>query len=124
MRKWNTVAIVGVGLIGGSIGLALRERKLAQKIVGIGRRRESLQQALALGCVDHICTSIAEGVAQAEIVVVCTPVESIAAHLAEAAAAAPRGCIFTDAGSTKAQIVADVEKRLAEQFEGDLPFVG
>jgi prephenate dehydrogenase len=124
MRKWNTVAIVGVGLIGGSIGLALRERKLAQKIVGIGRRRESLEQALTLGCVDHICTSIAEAVQQAELVVVCTPVESIAAHIAEAAAAAPRGCLFTDAGSTKAQIVEDAQNALSKAFPDKLPFVG
>ena len=51
MRTWDTVAIIGVGLIGGSIGLALRERKLARRIVGIGRRTGSLQSALARGCV-------------------------------------------------------------------------
>src|SRR5438094_408838 len=98
MAKWQTVAIVGVGLIGGSIGLALRQRKLAEKIIGIGRRRASLENALALGCVDQITTSVAEGVKQAGLVIVCTPVESIAAFIGEAAASAPAGRIFTDAG--------------------------
>src|SRR4051794_6168149 len=124
MRTWDTVAIIGVGLIGGSIGLALRERKLARQIVGIGRRPESLEKALSLGCVSQISTSIAEGVKQAEIVVVCTPVESIAQQVAESAAAAPAGCVITDAGSTKTQLVADTEQALATKFPHHVPFVG
>src|SRR5437868_3867558 len=130
MRTWDTVktrdivAIVGVGLIGGSIGLALRERKLARQIVGIGRRRESLEKALSRGCVTQISTSIAEGVKQAELVVVCTPVESIARRVSDAAAAAPAGCVITDAGSTKAQLVADAEQALASKFFQKVPFVG
>src|SRR5437868_12381937 len=124
MQTWNTVAIVGVGLIDGSIGLALRERKLAQSVVGIGRRRESLEKALSRGCITQISTSVAEGVKQAELVVVCTPVESIAGHVSEAAAAAPAGCFITDAGSTKAQLVTDVEKALAAIFPWKMPFVG
>ncbi len=124
MRTWNTVAIVGVGLIGGSIGLALRQRKLTQTVVGIGRRRESLARALSRGCVTEISITISDGVKQADLVVVCTPVESIAQHIAEAAAAAPAGCIFTDAGSTKAQLVADAQNALIARFPRKLPFVG
>jgi len=124
MQTWNNIAIIGVGLIGGSIGLALRERKLARQIVGIGRRRESLEMALARGCVTQISTNIAEGVKQAELVIVCTPVESIAQHVAEAAAAAPAGCLITDAGSTKAQIVADVQQKLGAAPSNKLNFVG
>src|SRR5687767_13052744 len=75
--RWKTVAIVGVGLIGGSIGLALRERKLADRVIGIGRRKGSLDQALAAGCVTEITTNLAEGVRSAELAIVCTPVESI-----------------------------------------------
>src|SRR5437763_1019905 len=124
MRTWNTVAIVGVGLIGGSIGLALRGRKLAQNVVGIGRRRESLDTALSRGCVTQLSTSIVEGVKQAELVVVCTPVESIAQHVSAAAAAAPAGCLITDAGSTKARLIADAEKALAAKFPHNVPYVG
>src|SRR5437867_13446435 len=57
MRTWDTVAIIGVGLIGGSIGLALRERKLARRVIGIGRRTGSLESALARGCVTETTTS-------------------------------------------------------------------
>jgi len=124
MPAWDTVAIVGVGLIGGSIGLALRERKLARQLIGIGRRRESLEQALSRGCITQISTSVPEGVKQAQLVVVCTPVELIPRHVAEAAAAAPAGCLITDAGSTKAQLVADAEKALTAKFPQMVPFVG
>jgi prephenate dehydrogenase len=121
---WNTVAIIGVGLIGGSIGLALRERKLASRIVGIGRRTSSLQAALSRGCVTEISTSISEGVRQADLVVVCTPVEKIADHVTEAAAHCASGTIMTDAGSTKAEIVAKAESGLAGKFPAHVPFVG
>jgi prephenate dehydrogenase len=123
MRTWNTVAIIGVGLIGGSIGLAMRKRKRADRIVGIGRHRKSLERAETHGCVDEITTSITEGVKQAELVIVCTPVGSIAQHVVDAATAAPSDCLFTDAGSTKSHIVADVEKTLGRHSE-KIRFVG
>jgi prephenate dehydrogenase len=129
MRTWDTVAIIGVGLIGGSIGLALRERKLARRVIGIGRRATSLESAQARGCVTETTTSIASGVKEADLVVVCTPVELIAQHVSEAAAAAPKHCIITDAGSTKAQLIADAERALAGSpprvaFVGSHPIAG
>ncbi len=124
MRTWDTVAIVGVGLIGGSIGLALRERKLARRVIGIGRRRESLEKAMARGCVDEISTSIAEGVKLASLVVVCTPVESIAEHVHEAGRHCPQGCLITDAGSTKAEIVGAARSLKRAQFVGSHPLAG
>jgi prephenate dehydrogenase len=124
MRSFNTVAIIGVGLIGGSIGLALRERKLAQRIIGIGRRKESLDQALAIGCATEITTSIADGVKDADLVVVCTPVDSIAGHVVEAGRHCREGCLITDAGSTKTDIVVQAEAGLSERFGKRLPFVG
>jgi prephenate dehydrogenase len=120
MKHWDTVAIVGVGLIGGSIGLALRERKLAQHIIGIGRRPESLRKAVAAGAVTSTTRDVAIGVREADIVVVCTPVDLIAKYVRESAAVCPAGALVTDAGSTKANIV--------RQLNGDLPrsmsFVG
>lgn len=124
MHRWDTVAIIGVGLIGGSIGLALAERKLARRIVGIGRRKQSLEKALARGCVTEITTSIAKGVKRADLVVVCTPVEMIAQHVAEAGRHCPEGSLITDAGSTKADWIVRAETSLAERFPGRLPFVG
>ena len=123
MPRFNTVAIVGVGLIGGSIGLALRKRKLAKRVIGIGRRRSSLTKAMALGCVSETTTSIARGVNQADLVVVCTPVEQIAQHVAQAAAHCPEGAILTDVGSVKAAIVRETEAALAG-LDRDVTFVG
>src|SRR5687768_4640460 len=123
MAEYDTVAIVGVGLIGGSIGLALRERKLARNIVGIGRRQTSLDAARKVGAIDHGVTSLAAGVAQAQLVIVCTPVDSIAERVIQAAAACPPGALVTDAGSTKETIVSTVDAGLANRRSGPR-FVG
>jgi len=126
MPHWNTVAIIGPGLIGGSIGLALRNRGLAAQIVGVGRRRESLTKALDLGATTSISTSIEDAVKDADVVVVCTPVNEIAGHLLKAAAAAPERALLTDAGSTKASIIAKVEAGLekGKHFVGSHPLAG
>lgn len=124
--NWDTVAIVGVGLIGGSLGLALRERNLARRVVGVGRRASSLTAALAVGAVDAATTDLAEGVAEASAVVVCTPVSRIAEDVVRAAAAAPPGTLITDAGSVKQSVVEGVAG-LAQQQRPPLPelrFVG
>jgi len=105
MKHWDCVAIVGVGLIGGSIGLALRNRGLAKQVIGIGRDTATLQQAMQSGAVTRTTTDLNEGVAAADLVIVCTPVESIVRYVRQAAAACPAGALLTDAGSTKAEIV-------------------
>ena len=129
MAEYDTVAIVGVGLIGGSIGLALRERKLARNIVGIGRRQTSLDSARKVGAIDHGVTNLAAGVAHAQLVVVCTPVDTIAERVIQAAAACPPGTLITDAGSTKDAIVATVDtglsnRRSGPRFVGSHPLAG
>lgn len=125
MKTWNTVAIVGVGLIGGSVGLALRDRKLAKRIIGIGRRRETLKTAKELGAITDIAPDIQSGVAGAEMIVVCTPVEQIADHVCEAALAAAEGTLITDAGSTKAGILEQVRQRqLSDKWPQGVRFVG
>jgi prephenate dehydrogenase len=121
MSNHGKVAIVGVGLIGGSIGLALRKRGLAQKVTGIGRKKSSLDKALTVGAIDSATTEFTEGVADAEVIIVATPVDAIAEHVCLAAAAAPRAKLITDAGSTKGLICEQVESRLPE---GAIPFVG
>jgi prephenate dehydrogenase len=97
------VAIVGVGLIGGSIGLALRQRGLAEEVVGVGRRTASLEKAAEFGTIDRGTTNLAEGVAGADVAIVATPVAAIVDAVRSVAQAAPRAAI-TDAGSTKAEI--------------------
>jgi prephenate dehydrogenase len=118
---WNTVAIVGVGLIGGSIGLALRERGAARRVVGIGRRLASLDEALARRAVSEITTDLEAGVSAAELTVICAPVEQIPGLSCRVAAACPRASVITDAGSTKAWIVEQVASQLPP---GQATFVG
>ena len=97
------IAIVGVGLIRGSIGLALRSRGLAEEVIGVGRRPASLDKAKERGAVDWTTTNLVSGVETADFVVIATPVNSIVDTVRAVAAAAPRATI-TDAGSTKAEI--------------------
>jgi prephenate dehydrogenase len=112
MRVWNRVAIVGVGLIGGSIGLALVRRGLAGHVVGIGHRAATLATAQRLGAVQSTTEDLASGVAGADLVVICTPVASIVERTLAAARTCAAGTLITDAGSTKAAIVREVESQL------------
>lgn len=126
MKQWDTVAIVGVGLIGGSIGLALRQRNLAKTIVGIGRRQSSLRAARRVGAVTHTTIDLNKGVAEAELIVVCTPVGQIVDHVRQAAQHCPERILITDAGSTKQAIVAALDGGLGHgcRFLGGHPLAG
>jgi prephenate dehydrogenase len=122
----GTVALVGVGLIGGSIGLALRTRKLASEVIGVGRDQATLDQACRLGAIDRGTTDFGDGVAAAEVVVVCTPVSRVAEDVRHVAELAPSHTLVTDAGSTKRQIIETVERhpRSAAVFVGAHPLAG
>ncbi len=110
MERLGTVAIIGVGLIGGSIGLALRARGRARRIVGIGRNPAALDEARRLGAIDEGTTEPARGLAAAEVAVVCTPVTRIGDDIRTAAEHGPESILVTDAGSTKRRIVEAVER--------------
>jgi len=121
----DTLALVGVGLIGGSVGLAARKRGVAGRILGVGNRPEVLQRALSRGAVDETRPDL-RSIADADAVVFCTPVNLIARQVIEAASACRPGTLLTDAGSTKAAIVRDVEGRLppGAAFVGGHPLAG
>ncbi len=101
---FGTVAIVGVGLIGGSLGMALKGRRLAQRVIGIGRNPERLDKAVALGAIDVGVTDLTRGVAGADVVVLCTTVGHIVETLPGVLEAVRRGAVVTDVGSTKGAI--------------------
>jgi prephenate dehydrogenase len=126
MKPLKTVAIVGVGLIGGSIGMALRKRKLAEKVIGIGRRQETLRIARRVGAIDHTTVDIEKGVSEADLIIVCTPVGRIVEDVNKAALHCPEGAIITDAGSTKQSIVAALDSGLPREcrFLGSHPIAG
>ncbi|HLJ96929.1 MAG TPA: prephenate dehydrogenase/arogenate dehydrogenase family protein [Gemmataceae bacterium] len=124
--KIKILTIVGVGLIGGSIGLAAKRRKLAEWVLGSGRRQASLNQALAVGAIDEDSLDLAAAVQQAEVAVFCTPVDQIAGQVLASASGCAAGTLLTDAGSTKAEIVRSVEGRLPQgvAFVGSHPLAG
>jgi prephenate dehydrogenase len=126
LAELGVVAIVGVGLIGGSIGKALLARGLATRVVGVGRNPDRLAEAVRLGAIDSGTTDLAEGVSGAQIAVVCTPVTQIASTVQSLADAGPDELLITDAGSTKRAIVDAVERhpRARSLFVGAHPIAG
>src|SRR5262249_32873646 len=105
LMKIQTLTIVGVGLIGGSIGLAARRRGLAVPVLGVGRQPQSREPARAVGAIDEASLDLAAAVRRADVAVFCTPVDRIAEQVLAAAPACAPGTLLTDAGSAKAAIV-------------------
>ncbi|MBS1870459.1 MAG: prephenate dehydrogenase/arogenate dehydrogenase family protein [Actinobacteria bacterium] len=114
------IAIVGVGLIGGSIGLAARER-LGASVSGWSRSRATLERALELGAIDRAGDSLAAAVGDAEAVFVCAPVGVLPDVVRDVLAAAPADCVVTDAGSTKRSVVEAIDD---PRFVGGHPLAG
>lgn len=123
---FNRVAVIGVGLIGGSIGKGLLRRNIARNVIGIGRNAERLQKAIEFGAITETSTDIAAGVCRADVIVVCTPVNSITEFVTVANESSPDDSLITDAGSTKHQIIREVNERLGNDhcFVGSHPLAG
>ncbi len=114
------IALVGVGLIGGSIGLAARER-LGATVTGYDTSAEALGVARERGAVDRACAEISDAVRDAEAVFVAVPVGALGPAVTAALAAAPSGCVVSDVGSTKRAIVAALDD---PRFVGGHPLAG
>lgn len=123
MQRWETVTIVGAGLIGASIGLALRERELAKSVIGVGRRPATLRMARQRGAVTSTTTELSRGVRNSQLIVICTPVEGITATTLHAAEHCPPDALITDAGSAKFEIVRAVDSAL-NRSSSQVAFVG
>lgn len=122
---FNRVAIVGVGLIGGSLGLALRERRLAREIVGVGRNPETLAKAEGLGAITEGTTDFAAGVAEADLIVLATPIGQILADMARLPALLKPDTIVTDVGSVKGEIaLSEAARGLGGHFVPGHPMAG
>jgi prephenate dehydrogenase len=102
------VTIVGLGLMGASLAGALRGK--CRRVVGVARRAESIEIALARGFIDWGTTDVTEGVSEADVVVLATPVRAILRQLPEIAPLLPEGCLLMDLGSTKGRIAAEMEQ--------------
>jgi prephenate dehydrogenase len=102
------VAVVGLGLMGGSLAGALRGH--CRQVIGVARRPETIEAAAAQGLIDHGTTELGEGVRYAQVVVLATPVCTILRQLPQIGPLLPAGCLLLDLGSTKAQIVAEMAR--------------
>lgn len=123
---FHTLTIVGVGLIGGSIGLAAKKRGAVTRVLGVGRDSRKLDHARRLGAIDDFLLDLAGAVREADLVVFCTPVDRIADQVKEATPHCKRGAILTDAGSTKRELLDEVEAVLPAElsFVGGHPLAG
>lgn len=120
------LSILGVGLLGGSLGLAAKSNVTGVKIVGYGHRPSTLSEAKAAGAIDRATDSVRDAVIGADLIVLCTPVGLFEGLLSEIAAAASPGAIVTDVGSTKRSVVASAERILPRgvRFVGSHPMAG
>jgi prephenate dehydrogenase len=115
------IAVLGVGLIGGSIGLAAKEWFDDADVVGFGRSPERLDRARDLGAIERSSMDIAEALAEAEVCFACGPVGALPDLVERALAAAPEDCVVTDVGSTKRRIVEAITD---QRFVGGHPIAG
>jgi len=125
--QFQKISILGVGLLGGSIGLAARQRRLAGEVAGFVRRAASLADCEQTGAVDYATTDLLAAVSNADLVILCTPLAQMRALAEAILPALKRGAIVTDVGSVKAGVVRDLEALIQEtgaHFVGSHPMAG
>jgi prephenate dehydrogenase len=120
------LTILGPGLLGGSIGLAARHRKTAQRVALWARRPEAADEALKLGAADEAGTDLAKAVAGADLVVLATPIGAMRPLAEQLKPLLADGCVVTDVGSVKYAVVTDLTHLLAgkARFVGSHPMAG
>lgn len=115
----NTLAIIGVGLIGGSLSLALKAKGAVGRVIGVGRSRTNLDEALRLGIIDAVAAL--EDAAKADIIFVATPVAQMPAVFGALAPHLGASSVITDGGSTKQDVVAAARAALGDKFNQFVP---
>lgn len=123
---FKQVLIVGVGLIGGSVGMALKRGGLAEKVVGIGRRLSNLELAVKIGAIDQHSEEGEEVIGDSDLVILATPVESCLGQLRDWAKHLKAGTIVSDVGSVKGKLIEQVEALIPPGacFVGAHPIAG
>ncbi|MBI3252990.1 MAG: prephenate dehydrogenase [Candidatus Omnitrophica bacterium] len=127
MKKplFKKIAIVGVGLIGGSIGMAVKRRKLAGLVVGVVHHRKTIPGAFEKKAIDVATLDLREGIKGADLVVLCAPVETIIRQLERIGPYLKRGAVVIDVGSSKVEINKKAKKNLKQnRFVGCHPMAG
>ncbi|WP_417535105.1 prephenate dehydrogenase [Methylophaga sp.] len=117
----NRLAVIGVGLIGGSLALSLKSKGAVNEVVGYSRSDEARQEALSLGIIDKAADSIAEAVVDADVVFVAVPMGAMSSVFAEMSELIRPEAIITDGGSAKAQVVSVAREALGDKFKQFVP---
>lgn len=115
------LALMGVGLIGGSFALALRRANLVERVVGVDRDARTLDGALALHLIDEAETELSRAVRGADLVLLAVPVRQMASVMKAVANHMERDALITDVGSTKQSVIADARQHLGAHFERFVP---
>jgi prephenate dehydrogenase len=113
--------VIGVGLIGGSFALALKKARMVRQVVGVGRSRKNLKDALRLGVIDKAETDAAHAVVGADLVLVGAPVGQMPGIFARIAPFLSAHTVVTDAGSTKQDVINAARKHLGSHFPMFVP---
>ena len=125
--QFRKITIIGVGLLGGSIGLAARKRRVAKEIAGYARREKTIAESEKVGALDYATTDLLAAVSGADLVILCTPLAQMRALTEQFLPALKRGAIVTDVGSVKADVVRELEslvKKAGAHFVGSHPMAG
>src|SRR5437868_7121986 len=124
---WQKVTVVGVGLLGGSLGLALKQRSLAKQVHGYVRREASVEQCQNLGVVDWATRDLGAAVHEAELIVLCTPLAQMRELTQAMLPSLQRGAVVTDVGSVKGSVIHQIEALIGSagaSFIGSHPMAG
>ncbi len=123
---YNRAALIGTGLIGGSIGIILRERRLVREVTGYDRDQASLQEALRRGAVDYTAAALADAVREADLVILAVPVSNTFALLQQILPFVNEETVITDVGSTKSELMKKTEGLVPPSvyFIGGHPMAG
>ena len=126
MSSFNCVSIIGVGLLGGSLAKVMRKLNLANLIVGYGRNKANLEEAKKLNIIDQVAPDIQSAVKDSDLIILCSPVRTIGKLIMDMAPYIKPGCLVTDVGSTKENLVLEIEKSVPKDvfFVGAHPIAG
>jgi len=126
MKPFKQITILGIGLIGASLALSCRQRKLVDTIVGFGRNAANLKKAQELNIIDSGSTDLKTAVTGSDLIVLCTPVGVLAERVREMIPFLQDGCIITDAGSVKGPLVEEIDALVPKtiHYVGAHPIAG
>jgi len=125
--QFQKITIVGVGLLGGSLGLAVRKRRIAREAAGYARRKATIAESEKMGALDYVTTDLLAAVSGADLVILCSPLAQMKPLVKQLLPALKHGAIVTDVGSVKAGVVRDLESLVAKagaHFVGSHPMAG